>query len=72
MQSLSQTQKNSMLLLLDSGHSASFIASTAGLGLATVSRLWSKHHPNLFKATGGHPNKISSLNVQHALHLITS
>ena len=61
-----------MLSLLDSGHSDSSIASTTGLGLTTVSRLWSKHHPNLFKATGGCPNKISLLNVQHALHLITS
>jgi len=72
MHSLSPTQTEHILFMLDSGHSASHIASETGHGLATISRLRSQHRPLLSKPSGGHPTKLSSANIQHAVHLITS
>ena len=40
--------------------------------MSTISRLCSKERSELQKATGGHPLKLSSTNVQHAIHLISS
>jgi len=72
MRSLSTTQKNTILSQLDAGHSIHSIASTIGVGIATISRLRSKQHSDLQKSTGGHPTKLSSANIRHAIHLIST
>ena len=72
MQSLSTTQKSTILSQLDAGHSICSIASSTGLGIATISRLCSKKRSSLQKSTGGHPSKLSPTNIRHAQHLITS
>ena len=72
MQSLSTTQKSTILSQLDAGHSIYSIASSTGLGIATISKLCSKEHSSLQKSTGGHPSKLSPTNIRHAQHLITS
>ena len=72
MQSLSTTQKSTILSQLDAGHSICSIASSTGLGIATISRLCSKEYSNLQKSTGSHPSKLSPTNIRHAQHLITS
>src|SRR5436305_9558408 len=72
MRSLSTTQRNHILSLLDSGHSACQIQSSTGVGLSTISRLCSKHCSSLQKSLGGHPAKLTILNIWHAAHLITS
>ena len=72
MQSLSTTQKSTILSQLDAGHSIHSIASSIGLGIATISRLCSKEHSSLQKSTGGHPSKLSPTNIRHAQHVITS
>ena len=59
MQSLSATQKSTILLQLDAGHSICLIASNTGVGIATISRLCSKECANLQKSAGGHPSKLS-------------
>ena len=71
MRSLSAIQKSTILSQLDSGHSICSIASSMGIGIATISRLHSKEHSNLQKSTGGHPSKLSSTNMHYAQHLIT-
>ena len=58
--------------MLDVGQSAHSIASTTGLNVSTISRLCSKECSELQKVTGGRPLKLSSTNVQHAIHLISS
>jgi transposase len=58
--------------MLDAGHSAAHIASSTGYGVGTISRLRSKHHSHLSKPVGGHPSKLSSTNIHHAVHLIGS
>ena len=58
--------------MLDTGQSAHSLASTTGLDVSTISRLHSKEHFELQKATGGCPLKLSSVNVWHAICLISS
>ena len=72
MQSLSTIQKNTILSQLDSGHSICSIASSTGVGLATISRLHSKERSDLQKSVGGCPPKLSSTNICHAIHLIAT
>jgi len=72
MRSISPTQKQNILSMLDSGQSANFIASATGLHLSTISRIHSKECSELQKAAEGHPSKLSSANICHAIHLISS
>ena len=58
--------------MLDVGQSAHSIASATGLHVSTISRLCSKECSELQKAAGGHPSKLSSANMCHAIHLISS
>jgi DDE superfamily endonuclease len=70
--SLSLTQQNTILFLLDAGHSGESIAKQTGVSSSAISKLRSKEHSALSKAIGGHPSKLSSTNIWHAQHLITS
>ena len=72
MKSISPTQKQTILSMLDAGQSAHSIACTTGLNVSTISRLCSKECSELQKVTEGHPPKLSSANVQHAINLICS
>ena len=58
--------------MLDAGQSAHSIASTTGFNVSTITRLHSKEHSELQKSTGGHPLKLSPINIHHAVYLITS
>ncbi len=70
MRTLSLTQKNHILSMLDAGHSAHSIGSITGVHTFTISRLHSKKCSELYKSSGGHPTKLSSANICHAVHLI--
>ncbi|KIM52830.1 hypothetical protein SCLCIDRAFT_98840, partial [Scleroderma citrinum Foug A] len=70
--SLSLTQQNTILSLLDSGHSGEAIAKQVGVSPSAVSKLHSKKCSTLPKAIGGCPSKLSPSNICHAQHLITS
>lgn len=72
MRALSQTQQNTILSMLDSGHSGHSIASNTGVSIATISRLRAKHRSSLSKSSGGRPSKLSSSNIRHAVYLISS
>jgi transposase len=72
MKSLSKSQTQHILSLLESGHSAHKISSSTGVHPSTISRLCSKHCPHLPKSFGGRPTKLSSTNINHAVHLIAS
>ena len=72
MQSLSAAQRNHILSLLDSGHSAHQISTSTGLHHTTISILFRKHHPYLQRHSGGCPSKLSEADTCYALHLITS
>jgi transposase len=71
MHSLSQTQKNTILSMLDAGHSAHSIASITGVHASTISRLCSKEHSELQKSTGGRPAKLSPYNIHRNVHFIS-
>ena len=70
--SLSLTQQNISLSLLDSGHSGEVIAKRTGVSPYSISKLHSKQHSLFPKAVGGCPSKLSPTNIQYAQHLITS
>lgn len=72
MKSLSPVQVDYILSQLDAGHSTSHIQLSTGVGHATICRLRSKHRPDLPKAVGGCPSKLSPANIRHAVHLISS
>ena len=69
--SLSLTQQNIILSLLNSGHSGEAIAKRTGVSPSAISKLHPKQHSLLSKAVGGCPSKLSPTNIQHAQHLIT-
>jgi transposase len=59
-----------ILSLLDSGKDGCATAASAGVSPSTVTRLRKKHHSSLSKSVGGHPSKLSTTNIHHAMHLI--
>jgi hypothetical protein len=71
MHSLPQTQKNTILSMLDAGHFAHSIASITSVHASTISRLCSKEHSELQKSIGGHPAKLSPYNIHHNVHFIS-
>ena len=70
--SFSLTQQNTILSLLDSGHSGEAIAKRAGVSPSAISKLHSKQHSLLPKAVRGCLSKFSPTDIWHAQHLITS
>ena len=72
MRTLSLTQKNCILFMLDAGHSTHHIGSITGIHASTIFRLCSKECSELHKSSGGRPTKLSSTNIHHAVHLITT
>src|SRR6266550_594210 len=70
MRTLSLTQKNHILSMLDAGHSAHSIGSITSIHTSTISRLCSKEHSKLHKSSGGYPTKLSPASIRHAIHLI--
>ena len=65
--SLSLTQQNTNLSLLDYGNSGEAIAKQVGVSPSAVSKLHSKKHSTLPNAIGGHPSKLSSTNIQYQM-----
>ena len=72
MRTLSLTQKNYILSMLNAGHSTHHIGSITGVHASTISRLHSKECSELHKSSGSHPTKLSPTNIHHAVHLITT
>src|SRR6266566_3102842 len=72
MRTLSLTQKNYILSMLNAGHSAHSIGSITGVHTSTIFRLHSKECSELHKSSGGHPTKLSPTNIHHAVHFITT
>ena len=70
MRALSASQLEKVPHLIDSDHSNHQISSLTGHSTATISCLWSKHHPHTPKSSGGHPLKLSQTNIRHAVCLI--
>ena len=59
-----------ILSLLDSGKDGYAAAASAGVSPSTVTRFCKKHCSSLSKSVGGHPPKLSTANIHHAMHLI--
>ena len=70
MKSLSTSQRNYILSLLDSGLHIRDSHARTGHGIGTISRLRSKCRSSLQKSLGGRPSKLSPANTRHAIHLI--
>ena len=72
MKSLSVDQTTHIISLLQLGHSTHQIAHSNGLNQSTISRLHSKHCPDLPKFSGGCPSIITPTDMQPANRLIES
>ena len=72
MRSLSSAQLEQILFLLESGNSATQIASQTGHSISVISKIRSQHRSSLPKSSGGRPSKLSPANIRHAVNLITS
>ena len=72
MKALTTVQTNHILSLLGLGQSTRQISKSTGVHYTTVSKIRSKHHPTLPKATGGRPTKLSPTTLRHAVRLISS
>ena len=65
MHKISIAQTHQVLALLDSGTFGAKIPQELGLGLSTVSHIYSQHYSNLPKSSGGCPVKLSSANINY-------
>lgn len=65
MHPISSAQTTHITELLISGLSARQVHKQTGVGLATISRIRSKHLPHLEKSSGGHPAKLSSADIDY-------
>jgi hypothetical protein len=72
MQPIPVAHQKQILSMIDAGHSGGKIASATGYNISTISRLCSQHCSHLPKSAGGHPPKLSSINIHHTVHLIGS
>ena len=72
MYSLTPTQHHYIPEPLDKRPSGDAIANTIGIGVDYVSHFHSKHYPSLTKSLGGYPQKLSPVDTQYAVCLITS
>ena len=59
MGSLSVDKLNIVIYRLNSGQTTCQISSSTGVSIGTISKISSKHFPDLPKSSGGHPVKLS-------------
>src|SRR5260370_35228349 len=71
MQSLASSKVEQVLSLIHSGHNAHQISAATGHHTSTITRIWSKHCPDVPKPHGGCPTKLSDNDIHHACCLIT-
>jgi transposase len=71
MHAVTGAELDQILSLIDSGKNAHQISSATGHHTSTITRLWSKHHPDLPKPSGGRPTKLSPTNIHYATQLIS-
>src|SRR3979490_1462755 len=57
--SLSVDKLNIVISGLNSGQTTHQISSSTGVSIGTISKIYSKHYPNLPKSSGGYPVKLS-------------
>src|SRR3979490_70815 len=67
MRSLSIDKLNIVIYRLDSGQTTCQISSSTGVGIGTISKICSKHCPDLPKSSGGCPVKLSPANIHHTV-----
>ena len=72
MKAISATQVNLVVTLLRSRLSYHQISSRTALSPATISRIHNKHCPEVPKATGGRPKKLSENDLRYATRLIST
>jgi transposase len=69
---LSQSTVDSVLALLDSGHTHAQIKTRVGVSAGSITNICSTHRPDLNKSTGGRPRKLNPVAVRHAVRLVTN
>ena len=72
MRSLSVDKLNIVISRLNSGQTTCQISPSTGVSIGTISKICSKHCPDLPKSSGSHPVKLSPANICHTVKLITS
>ncbi|KAF7761076.1 hypothetical protein Agabi119p4_10485 [Agaricus bisporus var. burnettii] len=69
MKPLTPSQLSHILYLLDSGASAHEISTSTSIHHSTISRIRSKHRPNLATSSGGRPRLLTSSDTRYAVRL---
>src|SRR3979490_1578951 len=72
MRPLSVDKLSIVISRLNSGQNTHQKSSSTGVSIGTISKICSKHCPDLPKFSGSHPVKLSPANICHAVKLITS
>jgi transposase len=72
MKPITDNKRNNIISLLISATPVHKIKLSQGVSTSTISKICSQYCPNLPKAPGGRPCKLTAKNVHHALHLISS
>ncbi len=72
MKSLSPATLNNILAGLDQGLSHHQIHLSTGASMGAISSVRAQHRPDLPKASGGHPSKLSPADVCYAIRSVTS
>src|SRR3979490_829022 len=67
MRSLSVNKLNIVISRLNYGQTSHQISSSTGVSIGTISKICSKHFPDLPKSSGGYPIKLSPANICHAV-----
>ena len=70
MKLLSATKVKLLVQMLKSGDSGHHISSTLGVSTGVISKIRTKHCPNIPKSSGGRPPKLFPANIRYATHLI--
>ena len=72
MKSLTPALQTCILSLLDKRESGYKISSITGVSTSSISKIHFKHHSTLSKSIGGHPSKLSPVNIHYAICPVTT
>src|SRR4051812_14759327 len=70
MHTITTAQQACIISLLNAGTSAYKIYNITGVSPSTISCLHSQYCPDLPKSSGGHPTKLTPVDISYAKHII--
>ncbi|QRV82134.1 Transposase [Ceratobasidium sp. AG-Ba] len=69
---LTQAQINSVLALLNSGHTHPEIKARMPISAGSITNICARYRPDLVKAVGGRPRKLNPTETRYAVRLVTN